>query len=631
MEVEKVGHMCHEHPLGRILLESAHQTDYYTVCYGCDRFFRAGDATYGCSITCGFRWLLHKECMEMPRQITHPIHPSHPLSLAISGSTKCAVCGGDLHNLAYRCSQGECDGLWIDLGCAGGLNDTQPLMDHPSHPQHELRFSSKTRWCPFPCDACGATEKGDSYTCNICNYWIHERCALLPESKDFPHHHHSLFLSFSLPSEYIKYDFDCGICSKTLPLRRWHYHCHLCRYVVHLNCAFDNQNESESAIDDDEKEATKFPIAVEDMYEEMIRPFVKEQILIVPHHDRGNGKYSFSNHPQHLLTFTTFSASSSSYDHHEKNDDDDDDDDFESITRSEIICDGCTLPIREKKQTDDDDDEKGYMRCDECKYFLHLSCFNLPLHITSHPIHPHKDHNLTLRNADAKLTGWKRCYICRGFTNVLYYACTYRYCEFTIDIKCASLPNTIKHASHPQHNYLKLLTDDDSSSGLCVNCHFPACFRTEQYRCNRCIFCICGECVMLPATNKHRLENHLLSLTYDACVNRPGEFYCSSCEYQMHPRLWMYHCRDCDQSFHPDCFPATSGYHRNIKYGTEHVISGIHDHPLRFQIISNKKRCDLCHGYCYDEPGFQCALCFFVCCRKCGVNQMDDMSSRIMR
>ncbi|XP_047983719.1 uncharacterized protein LOC125224370 [Salvia hispanica] len=496
MELEKVDHMCHEHPLGRILRGSAHQSYFYTFCYGCDRFFRAGDVTYGCSIMCGFHWLLHKECMEMPREIMHPLHPSHPLTLhseKILRSRNCAFCEARVWGLYYRCSHGGCNGLVIHLRCAGGLKDndeTHMLMYHPSHPQHELRFSKKTRWCPFPCDACGATEKGDSYTCTLCDYSIHQSCALLPLSKDFPHHHHPLSLAFSLPSEYIEYDFDCDVCCMTLPLRQWVYHCHLCRYVVHLNCAFDDQNESGSAIDGDEKEATKFPIAVEDMYEEMIRPFVKRQKdqILVPHHDHDNhnigGKYSFSNHPHHLLTFIAFSsASSSSYDHHEKNDDEDD---FESIPISELICDGCTLPIHEKKQTDDDGYESGYMSCDECKYFLHLSCFNLPLEIPSLPIHSLQDHSLRLQNADGKLTGWIECYICNSEANGLYYACTS--CWYEIDIKCASLPNTIKHTSHPRHNYLKLVTADDLGFGVCDNCHKPASSRKEQYRCNSCIF-----------------------------------------------------------------------------------------------------------------------------------------------
>ncbi|XP_047983801.1 uncharacterized protein LOC125224447 [Salvia hispanica] len=574
--------------------------------------------------------------MEMPREIMHPIHPSHPLTLDYLASTECAVCKERVYGLRYSCSQEDCDGWGIHLGCAGFLTDKQPLMYHPSHPQHQLRFSKKMI---FHCEACGSTQKGDSYICTICDYCIHESCALLTLSADFPHHHpnHSLSLAFTLPSEYIKYEFDCAICSTTLPLRRWVYHCHLCRYVVHLKCVTstfhddnENENENENANAIDGKEATKFPIAIEDMYEEMIKPFVKQQKeqILIPHHDCDNhnvsGKYKFSEHP-HDLTFSAFSSasSSSSHDHYKR--DEDDEDDFESVPRSELTCDGCTLAIHEKKQTNGDGYESGYMSCDKCKYFLHLSCFNLPHEIPNLPIHSFTDHSLKLRSA-GKLTSWIECYVCDSSTNGLFYTCTNNDCLFTIDIKCASLPNTIKHAAHQRHNHLNLVSDEDFyGANLCVHCNRYIYTRRGHFKCNRCRFSVCGKCVMLPPTNKHRLENHLFSLTYEAYANHPGDFYCSSCEYQMHPRSWMYHCRDCDQSFHPKCFPATSGKYRNIKYGTEqYVISGIHDHPLRFEIISKKKRCDLCHEDRYDEPGFQCVSCFFVVCKSCGLKHMGD-------
>ncbi|XP_047983821.1 uncharacterized protein LOC125224461 [Salvia hispanica] len=575
MEEESFSHIFHEHPLS-LISDFSKYSRYVCFCYGCGRRFMSGDLLYGCNLKCGFEWFLHKECMEMPREIMHPIHPSHPLTLFdrrhISNFKECEVCKESVRRLGYICSQGGCDGFWIHLGCTAGLfNYKQPLVHHPSHPHHQLRFSKKTRWCPFPCDACGAIEKGDSYTCTVCDYCIHESCALLPLSADFPRLHpaHPLSLAFFLPSEYIEYGFDCAICSSTLPLRHWVYHCRLCKYVVHLNCAtskFDDENENAS---DDEKEVTRFPIAVEDMYEDIIKPFVKRERgqSIIPHYDHDNqyigGKYRFFNHPDHLLTFTTFSSastsSSSSHAHYKKDYDDDvDEDDFDSILRWELTCDGCTLPIYEKKQTDGDGYESGYMSCDECKYFLHLSCFNLPLHIPSLPIHPLKNHSLRLQNADM-LTSWRQCDICVVYTNGLYYACTYKHCWFTIDIKCASLPNTIKHAAHPRHNYLDRVSAN-VLFGFCDSCHLYVSSHKGKYKCNSCRFLVCGSCVILPATNKHRLENHLLSLTYDAYVNRPGDFYCSSCEGQINPRKWMYHCRDCDQSFHPKCFPAMSDH-----------------------------------------------------------------------
>ncbi|XP_042008650.1 uncharacterized protein LOC121757199 [Salvia splendens] len=642
MEGESFTHMIHEHPLS-LIPDSAGKRGYRPWCYGCLRYFIPGDAKYGCSLHwCGFDGLLHKECMEMPREIMHPIHPSHSLALYVSyGYNECEICKKGCSELSYRCSQRGCNGLAIHLGCSVGLNEkdsAQPVMKHPSHPQHELRFSKKTRWCPFPCDACGATEKGDSYTCTICDYSIHESCALLPASKEFPRHHpaHSLSLAFDVPTVYIQYQFECAICNKTLPLRRWVYHCNLCSYVVHLNCAnsiFDN--EYASAIDDEKEVTTIFPIKVEDMYEEMIVPFVKResgQILVPGVHDNHNiGKYNFSNHP-HRLTFITFSSSSSSstsHHHYKKDDEEEDDDDGEdySIPRSELICDGCTLAIHEKKQTGEDGYESGYMSCDECKYFLHLSCFNLPPEIPSLTIHPHK---LMIRNV-GKLTDWILCRFCRAFTNGLYYACTSARCSFTIDIKCASMPNTIKYIAHPQHNHLKLERVTDAVwPDLCAGCFkiiIPEFGCVGKYGCSSCRFSVCNKCVMLPARNKHRSEKHLLLLTYDAYVNRPGEFYCSICEERMNPRIWMYHCRDCDQSFHPECFHVKSGKYRNINFGTQqYVISSFHDphHRLRFQIITKKKRCDLCHHDRYGGAGFQCESCFFVACTPCGVKHIED-------
>ncbi|XP_057770232.1 uncharacterized protein LOC130990051 [Salvia miltiorrhiza] len=384
MEKESIPHMFHQHPLSLIPnLAAETDTNFWSAwCYGCWRHFLPGEAAYGCSQKCGMNWLLHKECMEMPREIRHPLHPSHSLTLQASSygvTGSCAVCEFVAYGLLYKCS-GGCE-WWIHLGCTGDFEAAavdDSTMKHPSHPQHQL--IKNTRSCSFPCDACGATHKGNAYICTICNYWIHESCALLPVSAHFPHHRpdHSLSLAFNLPNEYIKYEFVCAICSETLPMRRWVYHCQLCRYVVHINCAtntsslsLSNSSNNENAIDD-AKDITKGPI--DDIYEEIIRPFVK----------RERGQISITHDHDNQKTY--------------------------SIPISGLTCDGCTLPIQEKKQRDDDDDdddeyENGYMSCDECKYFLHLSCFNLPPHLPSHPLHPIQNHNLTLRNA-GKLTDW---------------------------------------------------------------------------------------------------------------------------------------------------------------------------------------------------------------------------------
>ncbi|XP_057770226.1 protein VACUOLELESS GAMETOPHYTES-like [Salvia miltiorrhiza] len=263
---EIIPHMFHEHPLS-LIPNLAAETCYSwnNWCYGCFRFFLPGEAAYGCSQKCGFRDLFHKDCMEMPREIRHHLHPSHSLTLTFTLTqehdspyifiSSCAVCEAVMRGMYYECS-GGCD-WWIHLGCAGGFDevvvDDNPTMKHTSHPQHHLKFSKKAILC---CDACGATHKGKSYICTVCDYWIHERCALLPVSAHFPHHRpdHSLSLAFHIPYQYILYKLVCAICSGALPLRRWVYHCHLCNYVVHTNCAFrspSNASNNENAVDDE--------------------------------------------------------------------------------------------------------------------------------------------------------------------------------------------------------------------------------------------------------------------------------------------------------------------------------------------------------------------------------------------
>ncbi|KAL1534277.1 hypothetical protein AAHA92_30473 [Salvia divinorum] len=393
--------MCHEHPLSLSTFRNSDENIYQRCwCYGCWRYFLPGDATYGCSLGCGFPGMLHKECMDMPPEITHPLHPSHPLTLHYSEnnseSLKCAVCNAwGVYALHYRCSAG-CEGLSMHLACAGARNENLPLVEHPSHPEHPLRFSRRT----IPCDACGAAGKGDSYTCTLCDYSIHQSCALLPESKDFPRrHHHSLSLSFHIPSvtrrerevaltpeqtefslqsEYpiLEWTADVPAPARDVSLKTvLVVERATNNYVVHLNCAtstVDNENENANAIGDEKEVTTVFPIAVDDMYEEIIRPFVKRQKgqILIPHHhldhdhdDNHNisGKYSFSNHP-HLLTFITFpSSSSSSSSHHHYKKDKEDEDDF---PRLELTCDGCTLPICVKKQTDGDGDNTDAIAAD---------------------------------------------------------------------------------------------------------------------------------------------------------------------------------------------------------------------------------------------------------------------------
>ncbi|KAL1551748.1 hypothetical protein AAHA92_19548 [Salvia divinorum] len=637
-ERDMVDHWSHEHPL--TLVETRREDE----CYGCEQSFSSGEQAYGCIIEgCQGSKLLHEECAVMARKIQHPLHPQHILIQQRPARPspfvllflwfKCDFCDGNIFSSFYECASPRCT-FKIHLRCAQGGGVMDALADdddeqrcamirHPSHPSHELKLWR--RRCSFKCDACGATRRGSSYTCTneACQYWIHERCATLPLTMEREVHHHSLSLCFHAPSEYITFDYKCDICSKPLQPKNWMYHCQICRYIVHINCAFTKLPHTIENYAD-AKDIIHLP--TNEVAEELITPFVMRQggegtliPPIIPRDDElVNAKYKFLHH-QHELTLVSS----------DQNQDEEEEEDEENYgKRWELICDGCITPISSSSS------KYYYMKCRECKYNLHMACFHLPPHLSSLPL-LHRDchHHLLLISSD-KLKPWEyeRCSACRYYMNGLFYACGE--CGFKADIKCACLPDTIHHAAHPQH-LLNYVTDSSlwrekyslrlmCAAGCGYNAYYWDCYRCSS---NSCDFIVHIQCMMVPAsvTSSRWDEHHTLPLTYDATLNRPGDFYCDQCEKQMNPKSWMYHCRRCDLSFHPECFLTTSGIHRNIKMGQEYVNAEAHPHTLTYQLLTTKRRCDVCSQDRHEDEGFHCASCnFFICLNSCGREMIQD-------
>lgn len=335
-----------------------------------------------------------------------------------------------------------------------------------------------------------------------------------------------------------------------------------------------------------------------------------------PNENIVNGKYKFHSHDHDLHLI---SSSLNDQEEEEAEEDRYDDDDDDGLKHGELVCDGCTMPISPNKHKSD----YYYMSCGECKYFLHWACFHLPPELSSHPLHPEPHHNLTLQTCP-KLE-FVYCNICCFHTNGLFYRCTK--CTFKADIKCISLPNTIKHEAHPRH-LLKLLDGEATRNDNYRNRLCGACGRSTYgcacYRCDICEITVHASCVVLPAVVSNReWDNHPLPLTFDASLNHPSGFYCDICEQEMNPKRWMYHCRTCDFSLHPRCFPTASGEYRNIKFGQLYDVASLHPgHPLRYQLLTAKLKCDVCcKRKDYGTRGFQCTShnCeFFMCLIPCG-------------
>ncbi|XP_057786688.1 uncharacterized protein LOC131004100 [Salvia miltiorrhiza] len=625
-EKKIVEHWSHEHPLTLV------ETRREDKCYGCQRSFSSEEQAYGCSKGCRYTKLLHQECAQVARKIRHELHPQH---IFIQDHEQCLgmcnICRLSIWSIGYRCTS-SCE-FHMHMRCAQGSSmmeadddDEQQrggnIIRHLSHPKHELKLLR--RFCSFKCDACGTTRRGSSYTCtaDACQYWIHERCASLPPTMEREDHHHSLTLSFHLPLEYIKYDYKCDVCKQYLLPKHWIYHCQLCRYIVHIKCAYNTIENNASA--SNEKDMIQLPI--NDVAGELITPFVKRQggeaIAIAPptddhdHDEMVNVKYKFLHH-QHQLTLLTLS-------YHDQNQEKEDYDDYGKKSE-ELVCDVCITLIFSPSSSSSD--KYYYMSCSECKFNLHIACFHLPSKISSSAVHKRHPY-LLLQTSSRDAWDWKLCSVCWHYTNGLFYACPK--CSFKADIKCASMPDTIYHTAHPQH-HLNLVSEHDverqRNQYYCGAGCGDSSSLYDCYACGSCEFIVHVRCAGVPTsiTSPTWDKHHALPLTYDANLNHPGEFYCDKCETEMNPKSWMYHCRHCDISFHPHCFKTTSGRYRNIKLGKEYVNVAAHPHPLTFQLLTTKRRCNVCHLNTYELSGFHCASCnFFICLFFCGQKMLKD-------
>ncbi|KAH6827745.1 hypothetical protein C2S53_015419 [Perilla frutescens var. hirtella] len=214
------------------------------------------------------------------------------------------------------------------------------------------------------------------------------------------------------------------------------------------------------------------------------------------------------------------------------------------------------------------------------------------------------------------------CSFCFRDTNGMVYEC--EECQVKIDVKCASLPPSIKHAYHPHHSRLikTILPEAERSKLKCYGYGHHFYYLEIAYRCTNdgCDFVLCSGCVLLPrSVTKHEWEKHPLLLTYDASIDHPSDFYCDFCEEQMHPKSLMYHCRPCDNSYHLSCLKAASGYYRNIKFGRQVELDArLHPHPLTFNYVTLKRHCDICHKHVYTYQGFECVSCNYAVCLSCG-------------
>ncbi|KAM7528447.1 hypothetical protein LguiB_031857 [Lonicera macranthoides] len=275
-------------------------------------------------------------------------------------------------------------------------------------------------------------------------------------------------------------------------------------------------------------------------------------------------------------------------------------DDAEMINTE--LCRGCSRPI-----------SVPFYTCRDCNFFLHKCCAELPREI-QHPLHAEHP----LRQCWPKyFFSHTNCDLCNKFTSGFVFRCST--CNFRLDVHCACLPKAIKHDAHDHP--LKL----EAQVSGCSGCSY---FARTIYGCATCSefnLAIC--CVNLSRTFKHEWDHHPLTLSYPPFSYHPDEFICEICEEDIHPNYWLYHCRQCDQSFHTKCIHFDR--YSDVKFGGTLQVQN-HPHPLVYVQKSKSKFpsiCSQCGLSRYDSPVLECARCNFQLCPNCGYRIVESLPS----
>ncbi|XP_023741906.3 uncharacterized protein LOC111889988 [Lactuca sativa] len=601
--MEEINHFSHEkHPLKLINSETivgasfggGEKISQFIGCNACEKPISIG-FTYGC-IQCFY--FLHKTCIQLPPTINDPSLYNHSLTLTHMTnyrSWKCVVCRIRKKPGVFSYTF-EKDNIYFFKACidccvsritrkaeADTIKEEAKMkVEHEGHPQHTL--SLKLRPVAVFCDACKTKDEGLFYECNSGDFWIHKTCASLTHTINLPHHpNHKLVLVYSLPEIFFNFWYYCEICNEYIQQNEWLYHCANCRYFVHIRCALNTEQasgnlrnvSSTSFVDEVVEDLLEFP---------MLETFTDPLKLL--HLDKTTDESKEIKHWSHNHPLILNVA------HHGNN--------THGIFSSDPIevCHGCVRPL-----------SLPYYSCkDRCSFSLHKYCAELPLKL-QYPLHP--DHSLVLINAAGHGIKYK-CIGCFSYGNMYLYIC--EICEFYLDVNCAFLPQTIKHKSH-NHPLIQVIDPEP----LCSAC--TKYFEGISYACKPCDFILDMYCAMRsPHSLDHKYcKGHKIPLMYPPIIDHPEDFYCDICEEEMHPKLPLYYCHKCKNSFHLDCISRINRRENMLYKGTRNV--SYHKHPLTF--VRRKKTpkyvCSVCNQDINGYLSLECRarVCNFSICYEC--------------
>ncbi|XP_017231501.1 uncharacterized protein LOC108205891 isoform X2 [Daucus carota subsp. sativus] len=485
---------------------------------------------------------------------------------------------------------------------------TKRVLNHEGHPAHTLQLMHKE--ASFNCDACFGDAKDSSYVCTTCEFWIHKRCAFAASMIPDPsYHHHSLNLIYSIPDMHRYFQHFCYICGELVRKNSWLYYCHKCTFFVHMTCSASTDSVSTSSDfeeqgDGHECDLVEFPLPSEESVLDLILTqcgkFQVDNAIEISKSTNDpqiiEEHWSHKDHPLEKLQFSTSENENSNKNYDEV-----------------LICDGCIQPITESHPT--------YYACIQCDFFLHSFCATkIPLELPVGGSSFHPQHSLQLRKTD-KFYNHVKCGVCWYKTNGFYYHC--EPCDIKIDIRCAFLPARIKHKSHKHHSLVQRpchsLVQNHRDHASCSSSRI----RIDGgvgYACETCTnFQIHILCLFYASTIKHRYDDHPITLRYPPFFYE-GVIRCDVCEEQVHNQGLLYHCGNCDQSFHYKCLRLAD----NVKLGrTMKLTLNNQPHTLVYVVKMSERNespmyiCGICRTSYESSFFLECEGCGLLVCRKC--------------
>jgi hypothetical protein len=529
---------------------------------------RCQEPAFGPAYKCSFpkcTFFLHKSCSEqLSHVIQHPVHPEHILILQNPRNNICDACGEYCNrSFFYRCFHCNFD---LDVICASRWR-----IDADDCHQHS--FVPISTQIQFACQACGEEEpKKFACLCTICRLLIHSMCARYPRTIKTETHDHSLTLTFSLSQEVkSQKNILCKLCRKKVNTKYAAYYCQKYSYIAHLECAYRYRVQDSSA--------TTESVASNSVGYETHLIHLVEGIDLAEDERAGlREMINHFSHPQHNLILINETPV--------------------NVKR----CEACMHFII----------FTPFYGCARCNFFLHYKCTKLPTTIKRGLIHRHP---LTLLSQDVDASGLFWCLACRRIHLGFSYTCDEcKWPPHKLDVQCCLIPEILEHEGH--HHSLDLVIR--SFTETCNGCSRKG----VEFRCTHCNeFTLCLRCATLPLVARYEYHTHLLKLSYTREDDSNEEYYCLICEEERdHPDHWYYSCVKCKFTVHSRCI---LGKNPCVSYGRT-FIDEDHEHPLIIvQKTKHSPPCDAC-GKSFVDVALECNQCKFNVHPRNGIRWGDN-------